>query len=128
MENIYQAEVVALDGDVEEEVLLLIQGKRLVCFASVCPYPIQEGCTYPVSLGLMVLGDYDLTEIEEGSSGLTRLGDGFEYELRGRLQGDTLDAGIVFRDDVFLSEYGYLDGKFVSMRVDRIDAAFQNPD
>ena len=128
MDNVYRAEVVELGEDVEEEVVLSIRGMHLVCFAGVCPYVIQKGQRYPVLLSLMVFGDYDLEAIEETTPGLTRRGSGFAYELRGWIQGDALDAGIVFRDDVFLSEYGYLDGRFVSMKVDRIDAEFLEPD
>ena len=128
MDNVYQAEVVALGEDIEEEVVLSIQGIRLTCFAGVCPYKIKKGKTYPVSLGLMVFGDYDIEAVEETTPGLTRRGRGFAYELRGWLRGDALDAGIVFRDDVFLSQCGYLDGRFVSMKVDRIDAEFLQPD
>ena len=49
---------------------------------------------------------------------------GFRYRLRGQLRGDTLDAGLLFQDPVFLSDFGYLDGKCATLEVDRIDVAF----
>jgi hypothetical protein len=127
MTNTYQAEVVALDEDVEEHVVLSIQGIQLVCFAGVCPYRLQEGASYPVELRLTVLDDYEVTEAEQPSPGFTRMGDGFGYHVRGKLHDDTIDAGIVFQDDVLLSDYGFLEGKYVSMKVDRIDVEFLDP-
>jgi hypothetical protein len=121
---IYSAKVERIDEDIEEEVTLVIDGLKLVCFAGVCPYPIEEGKAYPVSLHLVVFDDYMITEVNIDESSLKRIGQGFSYIVTGRLSEDTLNAGIAFQDQVFLSDYGYLDGKMVSVKVDRIDAEF----
>jgi hypothetical protein len=124
MGDVYQAKVVRLGDVVEEEVELLIQGRRLVCFSSVYSSAPREGQIYSVSLELMVIEDFKIEEIEETTPSILRIGNGFAYELRGRLLGDTLDVGIVFREDAFLSCFGHLEGRFVSVRVDRIDVEF----
>lgn len=121
---IYSAKVEKIDEDVEEEVTLLVQGQKLVCFAGVCPYPIEEGGIYPVLLNLVVFDEYLVKQAEVASPSIERVGQSFSYVVTGKLFGDTLDAGISFQDEIFLRDYGYLDGKMISVQVDRIDAEF----
>lgn len=123
---IYFAEVVRLNNDVEEEVVLRINGVDITCFASVCPFPIDERATYRVALTPFVFDGYSVCEVSgESLPSLVRVSSGFAYEVVGKLTGNKLDAGcIVLEDDVLLSEYGYLDGKMVAWKVDRIDAEF----
>jgi hypothetical protein len=123
---IYQAHVLALHDDVEDEVDLEINGARLKCFAGICPYSIQEDQLYPVRLELVVLDDYQVTESSVGTElAFSRIGNGFSYLVHGRLSGIFLDVGgLVFEDEVLQRDFGYLDGKFVSLKVDRIDVEF----
>ncbi|ESS47795.1 hypothetical protein L665_03773 [Ralstonia solanacearum SD54] len=40
-----------------------------------------------------------------------------------------MDAGgIVFEDDVLLSDFGYLEGKMIAWKIDRIDVEFLSDD
>jgi len=121
---ISRAKVERVGEDIEEEVTLLIDRVEVVCFAGVCPYAIKEGETYPVSMTLTILDDCNLHESSDEQPSLRRIGNSFSYIVTGRLSGDVLDAGIKFIDDVFLSDYGYLNGKMISMQVDRIDVEF----
>jgi len=123
---IHQAHVLALHDDVEEEVDLDINGTRLKCFAGICPYVIQEDQVYPVRLELVVLDDYEVAESSaDTDQAFSRIGNGFSYLVHGRLSGICLDVGgLVFEDEVLQREFGYLDGKFVSLKVDRIDVEF----
>jgi len=118
------AKVKKIDENIEEEVTLLIDQIEVVCFASVCPYAIKNGGEYPVSMTLNIFCDYNLRESKDEQSSLRRIGNSFSYIVTGRICDDILDAGIKFVDDVFLSDYGYLNGKMVSMQVDRIDVEF----
>lgn len=122
--NRHTALVQAIGHDVEEEVTLNLNGLEVTCFAGVCPYEIREGEKYPVSFELMIFDDYEVEESEAESAGLERIGNGFSYWIKGRLERGVIDCGIQFEDEVLLSDYGYLDGKFIWLKVDRIDVEF----
>jgi len=127
---IYLAEVRRLSDDVEEEVVLRINGIELTCFAIVCPYKIEEGVSYQVELTAEVMNDYLVSELdEEVSPSIVQIGDSFSHVITGKLDGNRLDAGgIVLEDDVLLSDFGYLEGKMIAWKVDRIDAEFLSDD
>lgn len=118
------ATVKKIDEIVEEEVTLLIEGKEIVCFAGVCPYQIEVGGTYPVSLTLDVFEEYDVRPADEKLPSLERGGGDFSYVITGKLMGDVLDSEIKFRDDIFSTNFAYLSGRMISVKVDRINAEF----
>lgn len=123
---IYQAQVLHLDEDVEEEVVLQVGGIELTCFAGVCPYAIEEGLFYPVELRPVVFDDYVVTELADNPAlSIVRVGNGFAYVVTGKLSGGCLESGgLIFEDEVLQRDFGHLDGKMVAMKVDRIDAEF----
>ncbi len=126
----YLAQIKRLSDDVEEEVVLRINGVELTCFATVCPYKIEEGASYQVELTAQVFNEYLVSELdEEASPSIVQIGDSFSHVITGRLSGNRLDVGdIVFEDDVLLSDFGYLEGKMIAWKVDRIDAEFLSDD
>ncbi|WP_232520379.1 hypothetical protein [Ralstonia solanacearum] len=126
----YLAKIERLSGDVEEEVVLRINGVELICFAAVCPYKIEEGASYQVELTEQVFNEYQVGELdEEASPSIAQIGDSFSHVIAGRLGGNRLDAGgIVFEDDVLLSDFGYLEGKMIAWKIDRIDFEFLSDD
>ncbi|WP_205205198.1 hypothetical protein [Azonexus hydrophilus] len=121
---IYQAKILHIDENVEEKVTLQIGNTELTCFASVCPYAIKVGLSYPVELNLF--DDYTIEEISDDSEpSLVRVGNAFAYVITGRLNGRCLESGeLIFKEDALLSDFGYLDGKMVAIKVGRIDADF----
>ena len=122
----YVAEVVRLDDLIEEYVLLNVEGIEVLCFADVCPYPIEIGGKYEVLLTLIIFDDYQIVECRE-SEDPKILNDGtkFSSKLIGKLLGDKLVVGkIEFRDDIFLSDYGCFNEKLVVIEVDRIGVEF----
>jgi hypothetical protein len=123
---LYFAEVVRLNDEVEEEVVLRINGVEITCFAGACPYQINEGGTYQVALTPMVFADYSICQALKGAlSSLTKVGAGLSYEVIGKLVGNHVDAeGIVLEDDVLLRDHGHLDGRMVVWMVGRIDVEF----
>ena len=125
----YLAKIKRLNDDVEEEVVLCINGVELTCFATVCPYNIKEGASYHVELTAQVFNDYLVNALgEDASPSIVQVGNSFSHIITGLLNDNRLDAGgIVFEDDILLSEFGYLEGKIVSWKVDRIDAEFLLP-
>jgi hypothetical protein len=122
---IYQAKVLRVDGSVEGEVMLQIGNTELTCFAY--NFAIEVGLSYPVELKLF--DDYTIEELPDDTEpSLVRIGNTFAYVVTGRLNGCCLESGeLTFEDDMLLSDFGYLDGKMVSVNVDRIDADF-DPD
>lgn len=122
----YKAKVLSLNEDIEEEVLLQIGEWKILCFAGLCPYPIHEGMEYAVDLSFVVLDDYDVKELPDTSPPvILNTGKGFVAELVGKLEGSHLCLGeLEFEDDILLSDYGYLDGKSVSVKADRICVEF----
>lgn len=120
-----QVFVVRLGSDIEEEVDVVIDGRALTCFMSVCPHEVEQGRTYRGSVSLWAADGLDLREALNEPVGMTRLGDGFRYRVVGILRGVELNAGIRFEDDAFASELHYLDGRLVAVDVDRIQLALE---
>ncbi|WP_205781154.1 hypothetical protein [Methylocaldum sp. SAD2] len=123
---IYQALVLRVDEDIEEEVLLRVGDIELACFASVCPYKIEVGLSYPVELHPVVFDDYSVTALpDETQPAVTRVGTGFAYVVTGKLSGDCLESGgLVIEDEVLQRDFGYLEGKMITMKIDRMDVEF----
>ncbi|UXU88226.1 hypothetical protein [Burkholderia sp. S-53] len=110
--------------NVEEEVTLRIGDVSVVCFTGYSPYSVEKGKTYPVTISLSFFGDCELMESADSQPSLRQLGNSFAYVVTGLLCDDVIDAGIKFQDEAFLSDFGYLSGKMVSVTVDRIDVEF----
>lgn len=122
---IYPARVTQLSDDIDEEVTLTFEGLSLVCFGSVCPYPLSVGQVHPVRLSLVVLNDLDVSAASPGAKPFERLGTGFAYRVRGRLNGARFEAGgLVFDGAELQSACNPPEGSLLDVRVDRIDAEF----
>lgn len=119
-----RAFVKKIDSSIEELVTLVIDGVEVTCFAGVCPYEICVGQKYPVSFEVNVFDDYAVKELDKQDTSIMKVDEGFAYVLNGLLQGNTVICGIPFEDEILLSDFAYLDGKYVSFQVDRIDVAF----
>ena len=117
--------VKSIDENVEEQVTLIVAGVEIICFASICPYEIIAGKTYPVEFEIMLNDDYEIEQINSVSSHIQKIGSGFAYKLSGEMLDGTIDCGIPFYDDYLISEYGYLRGKLVSLNIDRMDVEFK---
>lgn len=128
---IYSARLRHVSNEVEGEVLLTINGMDLPCFAyASLPHEAKEGSFYRVELIPQVLNDYQVSELDEDvPPSIVQVGNSFSHVITGRLSGNRLDAGgIVFEDDALLSDFGYLEGKMIAWKVDRIDAEFLSDD
>lgn len=115
-----------IGNDVEEEVVLESEGHELVCFASNRPAFVEGGKACLVVLTLLVMDDYDITVLEgDVNQSLERLDDGFAYRIVGPLiDGRLRSCGFEFKDDALETEFAYLNGETVAMRVDRINVKF----
>lgn len=123
----YSIEIKKLSPTIEEEVTLILEGTEITCFATFCPYEIEEDHTYLVSFGLFIIDDYNyiVEEIDEEKFALQRIGDGFSYWIIGLLKNSVLYSVIPFYDEALLDEFRLLNNKFIRMRVDRIDVSFK---
>ncbi|MDQ1852460.1 hypothetical protein [Bacillus stercoris] len=122
---IYKALIKKLDPHIEEEVILEIEGIEFTGFSSVCPYEIEVGKKYPVLVGFTSLDELVIRESIEKTKELEQIGLGYQYYIRGILQEDSIDAGIVLTDeDEYFSEYPHLIGEHVEIKVDRISVEF----
>ncbi|MFK4345236.1 MULTISPECIES: hypothetical protein [unclassified Paenibacillus] len=120
----YNALVKAIDSNIEEEVRVEINGIEFTGFVDCFPYLINTGSYYPVEIGITVLDDLELKEINESVQEIEQIGNGFGYFIRGELDGNCcLNSVMIFQDDWFL-EYSYLGGKYVEIMVDRISIEF----
>ncbi|MBN3575903.1 hypothetical protein [Vibrio neptunius] len=118
----YNAKVLGLNPDIEEEVTLEVSGVELTCFAGVCPYELTIGQEYPVTFDML---DFELSEQEDvEETSLKRVGNTYAYELIGRLNGNAIDAGIKVSNEFLESDYAYLDGKFICLNAERLDVEF----
>lgn len=125
LEMKYWAVVKRLDPHIEEEVTLEVEGIEFTGFAFICPYEIEVGRRYPVSIGFTILEGLIIREIYDDKKELERIDEGFQYYLRGLLQEDSIDTGVVFTDeDEYFADYPDLLGKYVEMKVDRISIEF----
>lgn len=122
MNNILVCE---LSDIIEEEVVIKVDGFNIICFANICPYKIEINKEYPADIGFTILDEWNIKEENSEESNIIHIGNGFKYYLYGRINEDTLEIkNIKFQDDIFLTDYAYLNGKFVSLLVDRITLEF----
>jgi len=124
MANKYYATVLAKGKIVEEELLLLVNGVEVMCFAGYCPERIFEGQSYTVELDID-LPDADYAVATEIKTTLYEIvGDGFSCMLYGYMDGSIFQSFIEFNDQEIYFDYPELNDKFVKIEVDRINVAF----
>ena len=125
MENI--AKIINLDDNVEEEVLIKINGVDLVAFITYSPYLIEIDHEYSVEIVLFA-DDVDIKENNQEEKCLVRDGETFAYTVKGFLnQMGQLDVGFLIEDEIF-DDYEYLYEKYITLKVDRIDLEFVDKD
>lgn len=124
----YLALVKKLDPYIEEEVTIVIQGVEFIGFSFICPYKIETGYTYPVSLGFTILDKFKIREDFTKRKGIVRIESGYKYRILGILHEKWIEAGINFvDDDEYFVDYPELFGRYVEIQVDRISIEFLNP-
>jgi hypothetical protein len=124
---IYSAFLKKISEEVEGEVTLLVNGLELTCFANMPPKLSMTGQECSVEFMPMIFDDYEVKEISASSTpAIQRIGNSFSYVVSGRLLNGSLDGdAISFDDEILESEFGYLDGKMIAWKIDRLDVEFQ---
>lgn len=123
---IYNAKLEWKSDGIEEEVLLLINDVEIICFANVMPYEVKEGNYYRVDMIPNFFGGYDIKEVgRECLDCIARDPNKFSYKVTGWLLDNKIYSnGIVFEDEEFMFLFGYLNGRKVTLNIDRIDVEF----
>lgn len=97
----------------------------IYCFITHCPYEIIKGDVCLVEVGLSFLDDETIEAQSEGIFSITRQGDTFGYEIRGFKIDDKIFAnGMVFSDEMYNQEYGYINHEYVLIKPDRVSVSF----
>jgi len=117
------ARIVSLDEHMEEEAVVEINNIEFVTFIAYAPYSIEINHQYPIEISFFV-DEVDIRENSKEVKSLIRSGETFEYTVNGYLDKDgQLDVGFLINDDIF-EDYQYLYGKYVTLKVDRINSEF----
>ena len=121
---VYNAFLKSVNLNIEEEVVIVINGIELVGFLSYCPYAIEIGKTYPVSIEITALDEFEMTRADLPVREMQRLNQGFAYIIKGVLKtGGVIDSVIEIKDEL-LVDYAYFYNEFVEFKVDRLSVSF----
>ncbi len=113
-----------LSEDIEEEVTIKIDNVEFVAFANILPYELEIGKSYEVLVGITILDDFEIHEINFESKEIMSIDNTFKYLIRGFVkESGIIDAGIIIEDEIF-KEYQYLIGRYIEVEVDRINVEF----
>lgn len=116
--------VLALNNQIQEDTTLLIEGTIINCFISCCPYQIEVGKFYEVELTLNIADDYVIERVESSGVLAEKIGPGYSYILYGELCDDKLLTFTSLSDEGIHYDHPELNGSFVKLTVERIDASF----
>jgi hypothetical protein len=121
---VYNAFLKSVNPNIEEEVVIVINGIELVGFLSYCPYAVEVEKTYPISIEITVLDEFEIRKADLSVREMQRLNQGFAYIIKGILKtGGVIDSVIEIQDEI-LVDYAYLYDEFVEFKVDRLSVNF----
>lgn len=104
---------------------MFVQGIEVTGFSFICPYKIEIGKSYSVSLGFIILDKFEIREGVNDCKEIERVNETYKYRIRGVLHEKWIDAGInIVDDDEYFVDYPELVGKYVEIIVDRISIEF----
>lgn len=122
-----KAKLIGLNNSIEEEVIVEINGIKIIGFATTCPYNINIGKTYPINIYATFLNEENYKQINEPKYGLQKIGHAYSYIIYGEVcSNETLNIGnyIFIQTDNIFRGASYLIGSFVELIVDRLDMEF----
>lgn len=108
---------------VEEEMVIDVDGHRLVVFADLCPYAVRVGGSYPMVLRATLLENQSGSPSPVGVEAIEPLGNG-RYKLRGFVHHDVLSScGLQFLVED-LPPATSRDTSWMEIEADRISVEF----
>ena len=121
------AELLHIDPVIEESVTVRIGEITIKAFASVCPYELQIGQTYPVRLYIVSFDDMPFRQVsEETGETIVRTNDAWGYSVTGRLGKSELCSGHLklLDDGQYFADMESVRGCKLEFTVDRLDIWF----
>lgn len=115
------AKIVDIDDVINEEIMISIGEFTLVCFCGYMPKAFDKNKIYLCEIDLDFFDNEILEEAKGNNVRIERDGNGFNYTLYGYYSHGSLFLNGLYFDDEFLLDYGYLDNKFVQIKVSRIN-------
>jgi hypothetical protein len=122
---IYSVLVEGFSSEIEEEILVRVSDLPLTCFASYLPRELEMGKFYQAEFLPMVFDEYLVEEVFHEAPSITKEGQSYSYKVVGLLKGDCLCCGeLTLCDEVLMTDFGFLEGKLISWKIDRLDIFF----
>lgn len=127
----YVAKIVGFNEIIEEEVMININGVEIIGFVPVYPsFLLEISKEYLVELDLYMNEEYEIKEKNISIKEARNIEPGYDYIFTGKLNIDEgcLDSSIRLKiDKEYLFDIGYLDNKYISITVDRVNVYFIEP-
>jgi hypothetical protein len=124
MNNTIEVRILAIDDDMEDCMSLLIGGNIVECFVNYCASMVVVDETHLAELTIDYSDPVEIEASPESNTLLEKNGNGFGYYLYGVLKGGTFRTFIEFPDEDIHFDYPELEGRFVKIKVDRINVSF----
>lgn len=107
------------DSLVEEEIKFLVNNQEVIAF-NVSPQKLEVGKEYEVEIDIFVNDGLDIEEQNNQYLKKVQHINNYSYILWGEMLKDNiLDVGFFITSDLF-DDYQYLIGRYVSLKVDRL--------
>ncbi|MBM7543299.1 hypothetical protein [Amphibacillus cookii] len=105
---------------IEEEVKFFVNNQKVIGF-NVSPQKLELGKEYEAELGIFVNDFLEIEEQKNTQIKKIKYDDNFSYTLWGKLlEPEILDVGFFITSELF-EDYGYLVGKYVFLKIDRLE-------
>lgn len=124
MNNIYSVKILEIDEDVEDVMLIEVAGIQLTSFANVCPYALEVGKEYDVMISFGFFNEYIVEEVEEHKAQVIQTSNNLSCWFMGKHCGGYLESVINIEDEILISDFAYLEGRYIRIKVDRVNVEF----
>ncbi|WP_372403141.1 hypothetical protein ACDW34_10945 [Acinetobacter piscicola] len=118
---IYKTKFLYREENVQESLFIDVDGQILNVFSNDYYYGFVPHGEYRVELEFNIFDEYQVGESSLPPQ-VRKLDHSFAYEIVGVLENGNLSVGnFSIYDEILLRDYGYLEGKNIIFKVDRID-------
>lgn len=113
------------DIELENIFMIDVDDYNLEVFIPSLSHAINYDIVYAVDIEAEVFDEYVVEESEETPM-LRKIDDSLKYEIIGLLMDGSIKVNRwTFEDEFLKSDFGYLDGKIVKWKVDRLNLYFE---
>ncbi|MRN37438.1 hypothetical protein CRG49_012830 [Neisseria sp. N95_16] len=129
---IYSVKLKNLDKLCENFADFSIENNDLYCFIAYSKISLEENRIYNVEIEYQIFNDYIVEEANIDKPIIfpfERIDDSPRYRITGRLNGNSFKSGnIYFMDNYLQKEYSFLDGRLITLTIDRLDISIISED